>query len=85
MMLSQGLTTKLHPWDESIRVPFLLRYPRKLGRQRPPLQTPLNSPDIFPTLLGLAGIRIPDSVEGTDHSGIVDRSFRIPRRAAARC
>ena len=33
MMQSQGLTTKLHPWDESIRVPFLLRYPRKLGRK----------------------------------------------------
>src|SRR5215472_12225688 len=34
MMLSQGLTTKLHPWDESIRVPFLLRYPQKLGMKR---------------------------------------------------
>ena len=24
MMLSQGLTTKLYPWDESIRVPLLI-------------------------------------------------------------
>ncbi|MEO6058338.1 MAG: sulfatase, partial [Gemmatimonadales bacterium] len=32
MMLSQGLTTKQYPWDESIRVPFLVRYPRKFGR-----------------------------------------------------
>lgn len=71
MMLSQGLTTKLHPWDESIRVPFLLRYPRKLGGKGRTLRTPLNSPDIFPTLLGLAGIRVPDSVEGTDHTGIM--------------
>jgi arylsulfatase A-like enzyme len=71
MMLSQGLTTKLHPWDESIRVPFLVRYPRKLGVKGRRLRTPLNSPDIFPTLLGLAGIRVPDSVEGIDHSGIM--------------
>lgn len=71
MMLSQGLTTKLHPWDESIRVPFLMRYPRKLGAKGRRIRTPLNTPDIFPTLLGLAGIPIPGSVEGTDHSGIM--------------
>ena len=71
MMLSQGLTTKLHPWDESIRVPFLLRYPRKLGLKGRSLRTPLNAPDIFPTLLGLAGLPIPDSVEGTSHAGIM--------------
>ena len=71
MMLSQGLTTKLHPWDESIRVPFLVRYPRKLGVKGRRLRTPLNSPDIFPTLLGLAGLPIPDSVEGADHSALM--------------
>ena len=56
MMLSQGLTTKLHPWDESIRVPFLVRYPREFGRKGRRIRTPLNSPDILPTLLGLADI-----------------------------
>ena len=71
MMLSQGLTTKLHPWDESIRVPFLVRYPRKLGVNGRRLRTPLNSPDIFPTLLGLAGLPVPDSVEGADHSALM--------------
>lgn len=68
MMQSQGLTTKLHPWDESIRVPLLVRYPRKFGLKRRRVATPLNSPDIFPTLLGLAGIPVPDSVEGIGHS-----------------
>ena len=71
MMLSQGLTTKLHPWDESIRVPFLVRYPRKLGSKGRRIRTPLNTPDILPSLLGLAGIPIPGSVEGIDHSGIM--------------
>jgi arylsulfatase A-like enzyme len=72
MMQSQGLTTKLHPWDESVRVPFLLRYPRRLGRTGRRIRTPLNSPDIFPTLLGLSGMRIPDSVEGIDRSALHD-------------
>ena len=64
MMLSQGLTTKLYPWDESIRVPFLVRYPKNLKPTT--VRTPLNAPDIFPTLLGLAGLPVPDSVEGVD-------------------
>jgi hypothetical protein len=47
MMLSQGLTTKLYPWDESLRVPFLLRYPRKFSFSRSGrrMKTPLNIPD----------------------------------------
>jgi arylsulfatase A-like enzyme len=70
MMLSQGLTTKLYPWDESVRVPFLLRYPRQLGKRGRRLKTPLNMPDIMPTLVSLAGLGIPDEVQGTDLSGI---------------
>jgi arylsulfatase A-like enzyme len=76
MMLSQGLTTKLYPWDESIRVPFLLRYPRRFGRKGTRIAAPLNSPDIMPTLLALCGLPIPDSVEGAD-------LFREPRPSAA--
>jgi arylsulfatase A-like enzyme len=70
MMLSQGLTTKLHPWDESIRVPFLVRYPRKFGTKGRRIRTPLNSPDILPTLLGLCGIPVPPAIEGTDWSAL---------------
>jgi arylsulfatase A-like enzyme len=70
MMLSQGLTTKLYPWDESIRVPLLLRYPRKLGRKGRRITMPFNSPDIMPTLLGLCGLPIPDGVQGTDYSAL---------------
>ncbi len=66
MMLSQGITTKLHPWDESVRVPFLVRYPRGLGRAGSRRRSPMNMPDVMPTLLGLAGLRIPESVEGLD-------------------
>jgi arylsulfatase A-like enzyme len=72
MMLSQGLTTKLHPWDESIRVPFLLRYPTKYGRKGRRVRTPLNSPDIMPTLLGACGLAVPDSVDGTDRSKLME-------------
>ena len=69
MMLSHGLTTKQYPWDESIGVPFLLRYPPKYGRKGRRIRMPLNTPDILPTLLSLADIPIPDSVEGRAGGG----------------
>jgi arylsulfatase A-like enzyme len=68
MMLSQGLTTKLYPWDESIRIPFLVRYPRKLGKAGRKIPTPLNMPDMMPTLLRLADLPIPKTVQGFDYS-----------------
>ncbi len=64
-----GHGNKQAPWDESIMVPFLLRYPARFGRTPRTLDCLLGAPDIMPTLLGLAGLPIPDAVEGLDFSG----------------
>ncbi len=82
MMRSQGLTTKLYPGDESVRVPFLLRYPRHFGKKGRTVGAPLNSPDILPTVLGLCGLPVPDGVEGTDFSGAADGHDRSSGRGA---
>lgn len=68
MLGSQGLERKQKPFDESIRVPFLLRYPAKYGRDRRQVERFLNAHDIMPTLLGICGLPIPDSVDGRDLS-----------------
>lgn len=68
MLGSQGHTKKQRPWEESIRVPFLLRYPRLPGWQARQTDALIDTPDIMPTLLCLCGVAIPDSVEGLDFS-----------------
>ncbi|PCJ60244.1 MAG: sulfatase [Planctomycetota bacterium] len=68
MRQSQGLDTKLFPWDESIRVPFLLRWPGLHGGTGCKLSLPIDAPDIMPTLLGLSDLSVPSSVEGRDWS-----------------
>jgi arylsulfatase A-like enzyme len=70
MLCSQGVrsNTKHVPWDESIRIPFLLRYPQMLGAKGRRIQTVLGTPDIMPTLLGLSGLGTPAGVQGTDYS-----------------
>jgi arylsulfatase A-like enzyme len=65
---SHGAWDKQQPWDEAVRVPFLLRFPRLLGDKPRTLDAPIDAPDIMPTLLGLAGVPIPPSVEGLDYS-----------------
>lgn len=71
MLQSQGLPRKQFPWDESIRVPFMIRYPREFGRRKRELISPIDAPDIMPTLLGLAGLKSPESVQGVDYSAVM--------------
>uniref|UniRef100_UPI0032171CCE sulfatase family protein n=1 Tax=uncultured Draconibacterium sp. TaxID=1573823 RepID=UPI0032171CCE len=71
MLRSHGMTKKQKPWNESLMVPFLLRYPQKLGATQKQIEMPINTPDILPTLLGLSGIDIPESVEGNDYSKVL--------------
>lgn len=73
MLYLQGSTKQQQPWDESLLVPFLLRYPEKLGKKQKQVEEPINTPDIMPTLLGLSGIDILGSVEGTDFSKIISK------------
>jgi len=72
MLRSHGHTKKQKPWEESVRIPFLLRYPAAHGRKGRKIDMPINTPDIMPTLLGLSGIAIPQSVEGRDFSGVIE-------------
>jgi arylsulfatase A-like enzyme len=68
MLMSKGVLKKQRPWDESIKVPMLIRYPEKLGNKKRIVRDPIGTPDLLPTLLGLSGLAIPSSVEGKDYS-----------------
>ena len=71
MHRSQGNLWKQQPWDESILVPFLLRYPAVLGRSPRTIPMRLGTPDIMPTLLGLSGLAVPPSLPGRDLSPVL--------------
>jgi arylsulfatase A-like enzyme len=82
MLYSQGERKKQRPWDESIRVPFLVCYPAVLGKAGRTIDMPINTPDIMPTLLALSGVDIPDTVEGADFSAVL-RGTEQPKDNAA--
>lgn len=70
MMGSQGRIGKNVPYEESIHVPFILRYPRKV-KAGGKADTLLSTVDIMPTLLGLCEVPIPKEVQGLDLSSHV--------------
>ena len=65
---SQGFYKKQQPYEESIRVPMLIQGPHIKPGKYPDL---INTEDIMPTLLSLAGVSIPQSVEGKNYASRV--------------
>ena len=83
MMRSQGLLHKLHPWEESIRIPLLVRYPRRFGMQGHENNAAINMPDILPTLLGLSGLPVPEGIQGVDFSGMQEPRLTDSSRSSS--
>jgi arylsulfatase A-like enzyme len=83
MMGSHGIRPKEKTvaWDEAIKVPFLIRYPGIGANEGKEAKTPLHTPDILPTMLSLAGIKIPDNIEGEDLSFILRNPEKQKDRA----
>lgn len=68
MLHSHGQRRKQRPWEESVHVPLLIHFPRLFGRSGKMVDTPINTPDLMPTLLGLCGIPQPAGVDGKDYT-----------------
>lgn len=72
LMCSHGIANeaKNMPYAEAMNIPFIVRYPEKIPPRVDSLL--LSSPDIMPTLLGLAGLEkyIPKAVQGKDYSDL---------------
>lgn len=79
MIGCQGYKAKRWPFEESARIPFLIRYPRAVASGRV-VAEPFGTPDVYPTLAGLAGVPVPRGLDGADFSAFFSgKSARAPR------
>lgn len=69
MLGSHNLMTKGVPFEESIRIPMMIRVPGATPYEDHRL---FNSVDLMPTLMGLTGQDIPTDVDGKDFSKTLD-------------
>jgi arylsulfatase A-like enzyme len=60
--------TKNNPFEESMRIPFIVRWPGRIKARSDDLL--MSVPDIYPTLLDLMGLKadIPEEVQGTSRA-----------------
>lgn len=69
MHLSHGMREKSSPWEESIRIPFIIGGQRPFGERRAgAVDALLSATDILPTTLGLCGVQPPADLPGFDFS-----------------
>lgn len=79
MVGSHGYRAKRWPYEESARVPFLIRYPRAI-RAGQVIADPFSTVDVYPTLASLAGLKPPQGLDGLDYAPLLTgKSNRPPR------
>src|SRR5579862_1105575 len=81
MQGSHATFLKRKPWEESVRVPGIFRWPAglKAGRQS---DAPFSHVDVVPTLLGLCGSRPAAGMQGRSYADyLLGRSQRTPELA----
>jgi len=66
MLGSQGRRLKRKPWEESINIPGVIRWPARIKPHR--ARTFFTHVDFAPTLLGLCGVWSPQDMQGVDLS-----------------
>ncbi|RKY18511.1 MAG: hypothetical protein DRQ55_13175 [Planctomycetota bacterium] len=82
MVGSHGLSGKEVPYSHATCVPFIVRLPGRLAAGTT-MSQPFGSPDIFPTLAGLAGVPVPAGVQGLDFSATLAGEATATLRDAA--
>ncbi|MDQ6699057.1 MAG: sulfatase [Acidobacteriota bacterium] len=75
MLGSQGRRLKRKPWEESIRIPGVMRYPNRIraGSRSDAFFTHV---DFAPTLLGLCNVKAPPGMQGADLSAVIAGEHR---------
>lgn len=70
MLWSHGYSKKEQPWEESINIPFAIRWPGEIPADTVE-RSVFSIVDMAPTLLSLADVTPPEAMEGTDYTQVM--------------
>jgi arylsulfatase A-like enzyme len=68
---SHGKTAKQHPFEESLGIPLIVSNPEYISSSPRRIDDPVNTEDLFPTLLGLAGLKPRDKLCGCNLAPLI--------------
>jgi len=80
MLGSHGRMTKGIWYEESVGIPCLISYKNKVKPMT--MTNPFSTVDMTPTILGLAGIKVPEMMDGYDFSKLMEgKNDKVPEFA----
>lgn len=82
MINSHQQMKKQRIYEESSKVPFIVKYPALFGTQGQKSDFLLNTMDILPTMLGMSGLNVPDGLDGEDITDVILGQKEDDRKAA---
>lgn len=82
MINSHGKKKKQQIYEESAKVPFIIKYPALFGKEGKKSDFLLNTLDILPTMLGMSGINIPKDLDGENITDIILEKKEDNRKAS---
>ena len=82
MLYSHQKQKKQRIYDESAKIPFVLKYPSLFGKKGRKSDFLINTMDILPTLLGMSGIAINTEFDGEDVTDVLLGNKEDTREAA---
>jgi len=82
MIGSHGQMKKQRIFEESAKVPFIIKYPALLGKEGKLSDFLLNTLDILPTVLGMSGLDVPAGLDGEDITEVILGNKEDDRLAA---
>jgi len=82
MIGSHGQMKKQKIYEESAKVPFIIKYPALLGKEGKHSDFLLNTLDILPTLMGMSGLNVPAGLDGEDITEVILGNKKDDRNAA---
>jgi arylsulfatase A-like enzyme len=76
------LIDKRFPYEEATRIPLILRYPGKIKKPGGTTGALALSIDLAPTLLDLAGLQVPGTMQGLSLAPILRGNANLPHRSS---
>lgn len=72
-----GQGDKRAPYEESIRIPFIIRYPNLQTNREATGKIALNM-DLAPTILDIAGVEVPEAMQGRSLKPLIENPTQAP-------
>jgi len=82
MINSHGQSKKQRIYQESAKVPFIIKYPALMGNNGKKSDFLINTLDILPTMLGMSGLNVPDDLDGEDITTVILGQKEDDRKAS---